>query len=167
MFRCGETIAKNPPSERTSNMRPNRVFLISILAATLLALLSFAEQQPDSASKVAALETKWRDGYKQGDVAAMASLLADDFIATVDGETYSKSGYIARAGENNARVEISELLEPKIRVSGNVAIVTGTYHEKGQTRGKSYDYRDNLTDTWSNSDGHWQVLASHRSTPTK
>jgi ketosteroid isomerase-like protein len=148
-------------------MRPNRVFLIAILAATLLALLSFAEEQPDSAPKVTALESNWRDAYKQRDVAAMNTLLADDFIATIDGDTYSKSGYLARAANTQTQVEVSEMVAPKIRVSGNVAIVTATYHEKGATKGQSYEFHDNVTDTWSNSGGRWQVLASHHSIPAK
>jgi hypothetical protein len=38
--------------------------------------------------------------YKRGDLAAMDSLLADDFIITVeDGGTFSKPGYIAHNGQ--------------------------------------------------------------------
>jgi ketosteroid isomerase-like protein len=149
-------------------MRPNRVIIASILAATCLALLSFAEQKPDISGKITALESKWCDAYKQRDVAAMSALLADDFIITVeDGNAYGKAGYIAHSGDANTQVEVSEMIELKVRVRGNVAIVTGAYHEKGKTRGKSYEYHDRLTDTWINSEGKWLVLASHYSIPAK
>ena len=82
-------------------MRPNRVFLVALFAATCLAMLSFAQQKPDTSAKITALESKWCDAYKQRDVATMSSLLADDFIITVeDGNTYGKAGYIAHSGDS-------------------------------------------------------------------
>ena len=149
-------------------MRPNRVFLVALFAATCLALLSFAQQKPDTSAKFTALENKWCDAYKQRDVATMSSLLADDFIITVeDGSTYGKTGYIAHSGDTNTAVELAEMGELRVRVRGNVAIVTGAYHEKGKTKGKPYEYRDRLTDTWINAEGKWLVLASHYSIPVK
>jgi hypothetical protein len=42
---------------------------------------------------------------KRGDIAAMESLLADDFVITVeDGSTLSKSGYIARNRDSTVHV---------------------------------------------------------------
>jgi ketosteroid isomerase-like protein len=114
------------------------------------------------------LESKWNDAYRQGDIAVLNALLADDFIITVeDGTTYSKSGYIARLGGTGEHVELSEMSNLKMRVHGNVAVVTGEYHEKGTSKGKPYEYHDRLTDVWVNSDGRWQVIASHYSVPLK
>src|SRR5258707_13331857 len=124
-------------------MQFKRVLMVCLFAATCLAMLSFAEQKPDTTAKITALENKWADAYKQRDVAAMSSLLAEDFIITVeDGNTYGKAGYIAHSGDTNTQVEVSEMIELRVRVRGNVAIVTGAYHEKGKTKGKSYEYRD-------------------------
>ena len=125
-------------------------------------------QGSDPAAKILALENKWNIAYKERDVAAMNSLLADGFIITVeDGDTYSKSGYIAHAGDTSTKVEISELLDMKVRLHGNTAIVTGQYHEVGTEKGKRYEYHDRLTDTWMLLDGRWQVIASHYSVPIK
>jgi ketosteroid isomerase-like protein len=130
--------------------------------------LALAQQKSDSSSKVLALESKWNDAYRQGDIATLNGLLADDFIITVeDGTTYSKSGYIARLGGTGEHVELSEMSNLKVRVHGNVAVVTGEYREKGTSKGKPYEYRDRLTDVWVNSDGRWQVIASHYSVPLK
>jgi hypothetical protein len=48
---------------------------------------------------------------------------------------------------------------------GTTAVVTGAYHEKGTSKGKPYDYRDRFTDVWMNTNGTWQVIASHYSIP--
>lgn len=141
------------------------------LVVTLIAFsstLSVAQQKPDPVSKILALEAKWNDAYQHGDVAHLNALLADDFIITVeDGSTYSKTGYLARLGGSAQHVEISEMSDLKVRLHGNVAVVTGAYHETGTSTGKPYEYHDRLTDVWMNSDGKWRLVASHYSVPIK
>src|SRR5215472_9759266 len=141
------------------------------VAATVFALsatLSAAQQKSDTASKILALEAKWNSAYQHGDVAQLNALLADDFLITVeDGSMYSKTGYLGRLGGTAQHVDVSEMTDLKVRLRGDVAIVTGAYHEKGSMMGKPYEYRDRLTDVWLNSDGRWQVIASHYSIPVK
>jgi len=142
--------------------------LFSILLTAPFAAPPATAQGSDAAAKILALENKWNVAYQQRDVASMSSLLADEFIITVeDGNTYSKSGYIAHAGDTRTKVEISELLDMKVRLHGNTAVGTGQYHELGTEKGKRYEYHDRLTDTWMFIDGRWQVIASHYSVPVK
>ena len=143
---------------------------------TLLLLASLAiwisnvavAQKPDALSaKILALEKEWNTAYNHNDIAAMNSLLADDFIITTeDGKTYSKSGYIALLGNSELRVEISNMSDLKVRLHGNtVVVVTGVYHEKGLSKGKPYEYHDRFTDVWLNIAGKWQVIVSHYAIP--
>jgi len=135
-----------------------------LLWATFAATISAPQQKSESVSKILALENKWNDAYKQGDVATMNALLADDFIITVeDGTTFSKAGYIAHCADSENRVLISEMSDLKVRMHGNAAVVTGAYHEKGAAKGNSYEYHDRLTDVWMMIDGRWQIIASHYS----
>jgi ketosteroid isomerase-like protein len=148
-----------------------KLFCLLILAGAIAACLpakSDVPQKADVTSRIVALENKWTEAYKRHDVAVMSSMLADDFIITVeDGNTYSKAGYIAHSGDTSTEVEIAEILELHVRIHGNVAIATGAYHEKGRSKGKPYEYHDRLTDTWMNFDGKWLVIASHYSVPVK
>lgn len=143
-----------------------RVSLL-VLASLAIWALDFAVAQNKSStavSQVLALEKKWNDVYKRGDIAVMDSLLADDFIITVeDGSTFSKSGYIAHNGNSTVHVEISEMSDLQVRMHGNTGVVTGAYYEKGTEKGKSYEYRDRFTDVWMNANGRWRVIASHYS----
>ena len=137
----------------------NRLLITTtlLLSATFTTTSPAPQQQSDSASKIVALENKWNEVYKQGDISTMSSLLADDFIITVEeGATLSKAGFLARCGDSDNRVLISEMSELKVRMHG-----TGAYHEKGTTKGKPYEYRDRLTDVWMMTDGRWQLIASH------
>jgi ketosteroid isomerase-like protein len=92
-------------------------------------------------------------------------LLADDYVITVeDGSTYGKVGFISyNAGA--LRVDSVEMSDLNIRMHGNIAVVTGAYHERGESHGKPYDYHDRLTDIWMKNGGEWQLIASHYSFP--
>jgi ketosteroid isomerase-like protein len=145
--------------------------LLLLAAAVVLCactVLPLAAQKESDAAKITALENKWNNSYKARDVSAMNSLLADDFLITIeDGTTYSKTGYIAHCSDKNTRVDISEFVDMKVRVRGSTAIVTGQYHEEGVSSGKPYVYHDRMTDVWMLIDGRWQVVASHYSIPVK
>src|SRR5258708_28390609 len=91
----------------------------------------------------------------------LSSLLADDFVITVeDGSTFSKTGYISHSAEPGTKVEVAEMSDLKVRMHGNAAIVTGAYHERGESNGKRYEYHDRLTDVWMKVSGKWQVVAN-------
>jgi ketosteroid isomerase-like protein len=144
------------------------LFVVASLSVCLLDF-SAAQNRPDAVeSKILALENKWNTAYKRSDITAMDSLLADDFIITVeDGNTFSKPGYIAHNGNSTVHVEISDMSDLKVRMHGNTAVVTGAYHEKGTEKGKAYEYHDRFTDVWMNIQGAWQVIVSHYSLRTR
>jgi ketosteroid isomerase-like protein len=149
-------------------MKAKLLLATFLLSATFAPTICTPQQKSESTSKILALENKWNEAYKQGDVATMNSLLADDFIITVeDGTTFSKAGYIAHSADSDNRVLISEMSDLKVRMHGNAAVVTGAYHEKGTSKGKPYEYHDRLTDMWMMIDRRWQVIASHYAIPAK
>src|SRR5882672_8783415 len=126
-----------------------------------LPMVAAAQQSSDSA-KVLALERKWTEAYKQRNIGVLSSLLAEDFAITVeDGSTYGKEGYISHSADTSVHVEVAKLSELRVHMHGNVAVVTGAYHETGSSKGKHYEYRDRLTDVWMKMGGQWQVVASH------
>jgi ketosteroid isomerase-like protein len=145
--------------------------MASRLTFGLLVFLTIrmAAQEPSSAaSQVRKLEEKWTAAYKERKIDLLASLLAEDFVITVeDGNTYSKTGYITHSADPSVRVEVAELSDLRVRVRGNIAVVTGAYHERGTSNRKPYEYRDRLTDVWVKVGNTWEVIASHYSVPVK
>ena len=143
-----------------------RTIWILCLAAASLAGMA-AQEKSDSAT-IRSLEMKWTESYKQRNIEILSSLLADDFVITIeDGSTYSKAGYISHSAEAGTHVQVAELSDLKVRLHGDTAVVTGSYHERGESNGKAYEYHDRLTDTWIKIGGRWQVVASHYSVPYK
>jgi ketosteroid isomerase-like protein len=144
-----------------------RARIFSTLLLCLLgcfAIRDLAQEKSDVAS-IRTLELKWVDAYKQRKIADVATLLAEDYVITLeDGSTYGKVGFLSyNAGA--LRVDIADLTDVKIHMHENIAVVTAGYHERGEFGGKSYDYHDRLTDVWMKIGGKWQLIASHYSVP--
>lgn len=151
-------------------MQVRRQLLLIVLVTACFSNSAAAQNKVDPlSSKILNLERDWNAAYLRGNVEAMNSLLADDFIITTeDGKTFSKSGYIALNGNTVVRVEVSEMSDLKVRTYGSAAaVVTGAYREKGTNKGKPYEYHDRFTDVWMNMNGSWQVIVSHYSIPAK
>jgi ketosteroid isomerase-like protein len=131
-------------------------------------LTPVAAQETSDAAHIRSLELQWTESYKQRQVDILSSLLADDFVITIeDGSTYSKTGYISHSAEPSVHVEVAEMSDLKVRMHGNTAVITGAYHERGESNGKRYEYHDRFTDIWMKSGSKWQVVASHYSVPVK
>jgi len=145
------------------------LFLLGVAAGLSSPLAAQAQDKDKSdAANIRAMELKWTESYKQRQVQMLSSLLAEDFVITIeDGNTYSKTGYISHTAEPSVHVEVAEMADLKVRMHGNTAVVTGAYHERGESNGKPYEYHDRLTDVWMKIGGKWQVVASHYSVPVK
>jgi ketosteroid isomerase-like protein len=139
-------------------------------AVFLCMAISLPAQDSGEGAQVRKLEEKWTQAYKEHDIDILSSLLTEDFIITVeDGATYSKAGYITHSADSATKVEVAEQLDMRVRVrgGGNIAVVTGAYHERGQSKQKPYEYHDRFTDVWVRVGNNWRVLCSHYSVPTK
>jgi ketosteroid isomerase-like protein len=125
-----------------------------------------AQQASPEEAKILALEKKWTDAYRQHNLGIMTSMLAEDFVFTIeDGRVFGKMGYISHTADSSVQVDIAEQSDLRVHMHGNVAIVTGAYHEIGSSKGKRYEYRDRSTDVWMKTDGQWQLIASQYSVP--
>ena len=140
----------------------------ALLCCLLAAAISLSAQEKSDAATIRALELKWTESYKQHNIDILSSLLAEDFVITIeDGNVYSKAGYISHSADPSTKVQVAELSDLKVRLHGDTAVVTGAYHEKGESNGKPYEYHDRLTDIWMKVGGKWQVVASQYSIPSK
>jgi len=141
---------------------------LSLVLLVCLTIPLAAQEPSGAAAQVRKLEEKWTAAYKERQINILSSLLAEDFVITVeDGNTYSKEGYITHSADPSVKVDVAELMDLRVRVRGNLAVVTGAYHERGTSNRKPYEYHDRLTDVWVKAGNNWQVIASHYSVPTK
>ena len=127
-----------------------------------------AQQASGEEAKILQLEQKWTDAYKQHSVSVLTSLLAPDFTVTVEsGRTFGRIGYMSHAVDTSVQVTVAEQSDLRVHMHGNVAVVTGSYHEVGTALGKPYRYVDRFTDIWMKNAGRWQLIASQYSVPVQ
>jgi ketosteroid isomerase-like protein len=140
----------------------------ALLVCLLAAAISLSAQEKSDAATIRTLELKWTESYKQHNIDILSSLLAEDFVITIeDGSIFSKAGYISHSADPSTKVQVAELSDLRVRMHGDTAVVTGAYHEKGESNGKLYEYHDRLTDVWMKVGGKWQVVASQYSVPSR
>src|SRR5579871_5038602 len=93
------------------------IFLLCCLPMSCLA------QATPEAAKILALENKWTDAYRLRSFNALTSMLADDFVITVeDGRVFGKIGYLAHTADTSVHVELAEQSDLRVHFYGNVAV---------------------------------------------
>lgn len=86
--------------------------------------------------EVEALEEQWRQAELAGDVAALDRLLSDDYVGiTMTGEVNTKSQQINRVRSRALVLTRIELDDIKIKLLGQVAVVTGLARAEGTSDG--------------------------------
>lgn len=114
-------------------------------------------------SKLIALENAWNQAQIHRDGRALNELVADTFIYTDwDGTVMNKAKFIADIQDPSAQMTLVANDDVVVYFYPGVAIVAGSYHAKGTSRGKgSFDHYGRFTDTWIHSKDSWQCVASH------
>jgi ketosteroid isomerase-like protein len=88
-------------------------------------------------SHIEALELDWRNAQLGDDVAAMDKLLSDDFLGiTANGEVNTKQQFLDRMSNRAVTLKTLEMSEQKIKLVGQVAIVTSLAQIDGTADGE-------------------------------
>jgi hypothetical protein len=89
---------------------------------------------------------------------------ADDFILTTSsGKVKLKTDMVNEIGLTELSMEINQTDNVNVRILNTTAVLTGTLHQKGTYKGKSFDVFILVTDTWVKTDDGWRILAGHAS----
>jgi len=113
-------------------------------------------------SKLIALENAWNQAQIHRDGEALSTLTADTFVYTDwDGTVYNKSKFIADAKDPSTTTTLVANDDVEVHFYPGAAVVTGAYHAKGTSHGQPFDHYGRFTDTWIQTGGQWQCVASH------
>ena len=124
--------------------------------------------QKGDEGQILALENAWNQAELQHDPAALELILTDDFVITEpDGTLQTKREHMVATKDTSYHYDALVSENFRVKVYGTVAVVTGTYHEKGSSKGSHFDRRGRFTDTWIRLSGTWRCVASHDSLPVK
>jgi ketosteroid isomerase-like protein len=110
------------------------------------------------------LENEWNDAVVKRDLAFLDRILAEDITDTdYEGTVWTKAQDLAilKSGELAITSAIADGI--KVRLYGNVAVVTGRNTSKSSFKGKDTSGQYRWTDTWVKRAGGWKCVASQSS----
>jgi ketosteroid isomerase-like protein len=137
-----------------------RVSFLAVLALAALATPLAAQSSP-AEKELTDLENRWAEATVKADVAFFDTLYADEYLAIdPEGATFTKAQDIANVKSGNFKMASYKLDEMKVRVHGDVAVVTGRNTVKATYMGKDISGSYRFTDTFVKRGGRWQVLTT-------
>jgi ketosteroid isomerase-like protein len=147
---------------------PMRVLLVG-LAAFFVAALPLASAQSNQRrehkraerSHIVTLEHEWQKAALADDIPAMDKLLSDDYLGiTASGEVLTKTQQLDRMRDRKFMITKLEISETKIKIVGNVAIVTCLAHVEGTSDGNELHGAYRYTRVYQRlSGGVWKVTS--------
>ena len=146
-----------------------RIAIAVCVVVLVFAVTSIAQTpaQPTSGSveqEIIKLENGWNDAQIKNDGAFLDRILADDYTGTeANGNVVTKAQEIANLKPGDSVVTSIVNDDYKVRVYGDVAVVTFRCTFKGKAQGKDYINPQRFTNTWVKHAGRWQCVATHGS----
>jgi ketosteroid isomerase-like protein len=120
----------------------------------------------DDRKIVAALDTQYQAAVKRNDAAAMARILADNFVlVTGSGKAYTKADLLAEARSGRVHYERQHDTDQTVRVWGDTAVITAKLWEKGTDDGKPFEYTLWFSDTYVLTPAGWRYAFGQASQP--
>ena len=138
----------------------------TVAAATpeVAAPMAAKESAADIEKALMQMERNWIEANKNKDNATLAGILADEWVGiSWDGKSYTKAESLAAGMAADSQLDSYTLDPLKVRVFGDVAIVTGGNTEKSRFKGKDTSGHYVWTDVFTKLNGRWQASASHTS----
>ena len=142
--------------------RYGRLMIRTLLLFGLCFSLMGQGKQPSVEDTIMQLEREWSAADIAKDAATLDRILADDWNETdYEGHLVTKAMVLSDIKNNKTEVSTITNNDRKIRVFGNVAIVTGRDTEKSVDHGKETSGTYVYTDVFLNRNGKWQAVQSH------
>ena len=120
--------------------------LASLAAAGLLSLLPMPisaqrrERKSVERAEISQLEQQWRQAQISENIGEMDRLLAEDFLGiTAAGQVVTKAQQLERMRTRRIDLQRVDISDSKIRISGNVAVVTSLAQIDGTMDGHAVD----------------------------
>jgi uncharacterized protein (TIGR02246 family) len=122
--------------------------------------------EPDTEDKAAVLqvEENWATALVKSDVRALRTIYADDLVYVHSGGNQETKGeYIRRIETGGLQYESVNLVDPKVRVYGDAAVVNGAFDVKVMSDGSPVNSRVVYIHVYTRQGGKWRMVA-HQTT---
>ena len=140
------------------------LWVVVVLGAALEAAEPASQQRKVQSDQdvLVDLEQRWNAAFYRRDAAFIATILADDFVATYDdGSRGDKAKELSLASNFAQQVESAVQDEFTVKEYGDTAVVRFTLRLSGQRQGQRAETLLRYTDVWIIRDGRWLCVSSH------
>jgi ketosteroid isomerase-like protein len=142
------------------------LIIVSLLIAPIASPETAGAAKPapgPTAESVMAVEKELTRALRDNDADGIARCLSDDWavISARGGVGEGKSIFPEGIKSGFLKHTAYEVSEPRVRLYGNVALVTTKLHNAGTFGGKPYDVLERQTDVWLWKDGGWKCVLTH------
>jgi len=135
--------------------------LLTLLAVILTAASLGWGQAGKVEQTVMQMERDWAQALVRADVATMDRILADDWFGQgPPGGSSNKAAALADLKSGDPKYDAVTVGEMKVRVFGDVAVVTGTQDQKSSYKGNDTSGHSVWTDVFVKRQGKWQAVVS-------
>jgi ketosteroid isomerase-like protein len=137
--------------------------LVALLAAVCVATVSGGQTGAVKSDQqiLIQLERDWDAAFRRRDVAFIAGILAEEFVATYgDGTRGDRDEELSRAANFDQQIDSSTLDEFIVKIYGDTAVVWMSQHLVGPSKGKPLAVTFRYVDVFVFRDGRWQCVAS-------
>jgi len=137
-------------------MKRIMLVLVFVVAASALALA----QGGNVEQSIKAMTEQLNQAALKGDVATYDKLLADDYISiSVLGATSTKAQILENYKSGKTKFEAIDVLEMKVRVYGDTAVVNYTANVKGHSGATDLSGQYRVVRVWVRRKGQWQSVS--------
>jgi len=105
------------------------------------------------------IEQDWANAVISKNTSALEAIVADDWMGISGGKTRDKRKLLAQIQSPDNKVESIKLVDMRVRVFGDTAVVTGGAEEK--SKGAASAELSLWTDVFVKRGGKWVAVASH------
>jgi ketosteroid isomerase-like protein len=152
-------------------MQPGSIMLISglmfgLMVSLLTTSVAISGAKPaggPTAETALAAEQEIARAMANNDADGITRLLADEWavIATSGGVGEGKSIFADGIKSGYLTRKTFEISEPRVRLYGDVALVTAKIRTSGMFQGKTFDVMERQTDVLVWKDGDWKSVLTH------
>jgi ketosteroid isomerase-like protein len=142
------------------------VLMASLLIAPIARAQASGHAKPaagPTAESVLAAEEEYIRAMRENDAEGIARCLTDDWavISAKGGVSEGKSIFPDGVKQGYLTRKAYEFSESRVRLYGDVALVTVKVHTAGTFVGKPFDVMERETDVWLWKDGTWKCALTH------
>lgn len=125
-----------------------------LLAAPMVLFAATSDEQT-----ILRLERELSTANVHGDISTLDRMVANDYVGIeAIGRIETKTGWLDSIKSEALVVDAEEPSQMKVRMYGNVAIVTGHLSVRDKRGNKAGHHEITFTDIWVKRDGRWQVV---------